>query len=236
MTLRCTRGRRLGLDSIVHDAPHAGPRLGLHRHVLDLHVHRPKPKKQTTYFCRLGKARSPKMTLKVRPAVALQASATSVAAGGGVKFSGTTTPLLPGAKPSGCRPRRHGAWSDVGQRRLRRARWRTWNVPRATAGRPAVTAARPAASPAAAAGLADRLPTPSRSGHRTPQRVRPGPGRGRPGSRGADLRSRRGRDRRCRAALGASSEARSVVSLVARPSSSAGVSGNWWRRISPSTM
>ncbi len=59
-----------------------------------------KPKRQTAYVFAFGKARSPKITLKVRPAVSLQASATTVEAGGVVKFSATTTPLLPGAAVS----------------------------------------------------------------------------------------------------------------------------------------
>jgi stage II sporulation protein D len=56
-----------------------------------------KPKKQTTYQYASDKARSPKLTIKVKPAVAMTASATSVATGHVVKFDGTTTPLLPGA-------------------------------------------------------------------------------------------------------------------------------------------
>jgi len=56
-----------------------------------------KPKKQTTYFFVSVKVRSPKVTLKVRPAVSMTANATSVAAGDVIKFGGTTTPLLPGA-------------------------------------------------------------------------------------------------------------------------------------------
>ena len=56
-----------------------------------------KPKMVTTYFCVSGKARTPKVKLSVRPAVSLEASATSVAAGDVVTFSGVTTPLLTGA-------------------------------------------------------------------------------------------------------------------------------------------
>jgi stage II sporulation protein D len=56
-----------------------------------------KPKKQTTYYYVSGTARSPKVTLDVRPAVTMDASATSVAVGGVVRFTGSTTPLLPGA-------------------------------------------------------------------------------------------------------------------------------------------
>jgi len=56
-----------------------------------------KPKKQTTYSVVSGSARSPQITLKVRPAVSLQANAATVKAGDVVKFGGTTAPLLPGA-------------------------------------------------------------------------------------------------------------------------------------------
>lgn len=56
-----------------------------------------KPKKQTTYQYVSGKARSPRVTLKVRPAVTIAAGTTTVAAGGVVKFTGSSTPLLPGA-------------------------------------------------------------------------------------------------------------------------------------------
>jgi stage II sporulation protein D len=56
-----------------------------------------KPKKQTTYYWTSGTARSPRVTLKVRPAVSMAASATSASAGDTITFTGSTTPLLPGA-------------------------------------------------------------------------------------------------------------------------------------------
>ncbi|HQG54182.1 MAG TPA: SpoIID/LytB domain-containing protein [Thermoleophilia bacterium] len=56
-----------------------------------------KPKKETSYYWSSGDGRSPKATLRVRPVVAVKASATSVAAGDTVTFTGSTTPLLPAA-------------------------------------------------------------------------------------------------------------------------------------------
>jgi stage II sporulation protein D len=56
-----------------------------------------KPKKETVFYYSSGKVRSPKVTIMVKPAVSLKAGATTVSAGSAVKFSGTTTPLLPGA-------------------------------------------------------------------------------------------------------------------------------------------
>ncbi len=55
-----------------------------------------KPRQQTTYHYVSGTARSPKVTLKVRPAVTMEAGATSVAAGQVVTFTGIATPSLPG--------------------------------------------------------------------------------------------------------------------------------------------
>jgi stage II sporulation protein D len=55
------------------------------------------PKSATTYYCQSGKGRSPKVALSVRPAVSIEASATSVGTGAAVTFSGATTPQLPGA-------------------------------------------------------------------------------------------------------------------------------------------
>jgi len=72
-----------------------------------------KPKKQTTYYWASGSARSPKATLKVRPAVSMEASATSVAAGATVTFTGTTTPLLPGATVWLQTRSGNAPWADV---------------------------------------------------------------------------------------------------------------------------
>jgi len=71
-----------------------------------------KPNKATTYFYVSDKARSPKVKLNVRPAVSMEASATSVAAGDVVKFSAKTTPLLPGATVW-LQTKSGGAWTNV---------------------------------------------------------------------------------------------------------------------------
>lgn len=56
-----------------------------------------KPKQATTYQYVSGTARSPQVRIAVRPAVTIEASATSVTAGTVVTFTGTTTPPLRGA-------------------------------------------------------------------------------------------------------------------------------------------
>ncbi len=71
-----------------------------------------KPKVTTTYYYASGAARSPKVTLKVRPAVSMTASATTAAVGETITFTGSTTPLLPDATVW-LQARSGDTWKDV---------------------------------------------------------------------------------------------------------------------------
>ena len=215
-----------------------------------------KPKKQTTYSVVSGSARSPQITLKVRPAVSLQANAATVKAGDVVKFGGTTTPLLPGAAVW-LQTKTGTAWSNVtsGVFDANGAWAFDWKaVAGVTAARLRVPATAGFVTGVRPGDRADRHRLTAASGARrtqtsfssTSSRIgSPDPSKGATRAWQGEARvagsrpppHRRGRDRRGGGCAGGvlRGPAQPPPSSP-RPSSSAGVSGKRWRWISPSTM
>jgi len=117
-----------------------------------------KPARTTRYYVSYGSsgARTPETTISVRPVLTLSASATSVAPGGTVTFTGKVKPALAG-KVVYLQTKNAGAWTDVASVKLDAASGCsfTWTAP-STSGSvslrvriPATTGLLTAASPAA---------------------------------------------------------------------------------------
>jgi SpoIID/LytB domain protein len=111
VTLNWTRGTESGTTTIATTRQTQGLGSG-YTAAYSAYTFIVRPKAQTTYFCSWNKARSPKVTLKLAPAVTVNASATTVKAGGALTFTGTTTPLLPGATVW-LQTQASGTWSDA---------------------------------------------------------------------------------------------------------------------------
>jgi SpoIID/LytB domain protein len=74
-----------------------------------------KPPRTTTYYFSYGKSRSPKMTVRVRPALTISSDATTAQAGDTVTFAGTVRPLTKAGAVIELRRLSEGSWQVVAE-------------------------------------------------------------------------------------------------------------------------